>query len=356
MADMVPIEHAGDTFTLAETRVLVDCSYVAGAGRAKEAAAEIFAQLQDVIHQDAAALLAWDPLIREHVVLGSSAYDAATLAGLGEPYAQTEPHQRMLEGHRPLRIADLPYDYRKTELYQEVLRPAGFGDGMSSCLFATDGGYAGMLHMSAELRTTFAPRHVQLMSALTASLGQLCNLRRLRSALLPAEPFSRISLVDHMGRPRSVEQYESATCIEDPTFCRFAAHLLSTSMCALSGVWPAEGSWLALRVERVQDPLLEHSPALLVIESAWKAPYGLSPRELDVLNGLAQGASNQRIASDRGISLRTVTTHVERILSKLEQESRAGAAAKATREGLLRLDLLPTAPVLGTTAWGSSGS
>ena len=73
--------------------------------------------------------------------------------------------------------------------------------------------------------------------------------------------------------------------------------------------------------------------------------YGLSARELDVLNGLAQGASNQRIASERSISVRTVTTHVERILVKLGQESRAGAAAKAAREGLLRLDLVPTAPV-----------
>jgi len=70
----------------------------------------------------------------------------------------------------------------------------------------------------------------------------------------------------------------------------------------------------------------------------------LSARELDVLNGLAQGASNQRIASERSISVRTVTTHVERILLKLEQESRAGAAAKATREGLSRLDLMLAAP------------
>jgi DNA-binding CsgD family transcriptional regulator len=344
MVDSVRSDAASDTFTLGETRVLVDCAYAAGASRAKDAATEILAQLHSVVHQDAAALFAWDPLAGEHVVLGNSAYDAATLVGLGEPYAQTEPHRRMLAQHQPLRITDLPYDYRQTKLYQEILRPAGFGDGMSSCLFAGDGGYAGMLHMSAESQTAFVSKHVQLISALTASLGQLCNLRRFRSALLPADERSRASLIDHTGRPRSVAHYEPATCVEDADFGRFAERFLRTATCALSGIWPSHGSFLRIRAERVQDPLFDQSAALLVIESPWQAPYGLSPRELDVLNGLAHGASNQRIASERSISARTVTTHVERILVKLEQESRAGAAAKATREGLLRLDLMPTAP------------
>ena len=116
MVDMVPSHAASGTFTLGETQVLVDCAYFAGSGQVREAANEILALLQSVVHQDAAALLAWDPLAGKHVVLGNSAYDVATLIGLGEPYAQTEPHQRMLEQHRPLRMADLPYDYRQTKL------------------------------------------------------------------------------------------------------------------------------------------------------------------------------------------------------------------------------------------------
>lgn len=347
MAEQLPAADADDAFTLAEARVLVDCAYVAGSARANEAVVEIFAQLQRVVHHDAAALMAWDPLAGRHVVLGSSRYDTATLIGLGEPYAKTDPYQRMLATHRPLRISDLPYDYRKTTLYQEVLRPAGFGDGMSTCLFTADGAYAGILHMSAESRTAFATRHVHMIEALTASLGQLCNLRRLRSALLPAEEGSRASLVDRTGRHRIIDEYEPATCLEDPDFGRFVERLLRTHSSVLFGLWPVHGSWVSLRVERVQDPHFEHSAALLVTESPWQASYGLSARELDILNGLAQGASNQRIASERSISVRTVTTHVERILAKLGQESRAGAAAKAAREGLLRLDLV--AGMYGTT-------
>jgi len=345
MVDRISTTHTDEAFTLAEARVLVDCAYVAGSGHAAKALVEIFAQLQGVVHQDAAALMAWDALAGEHVVLGSSTYDPATLAGLGEPYARTDAHQRMLTTHRPLRISDLPYDYRLTDLYQEVLRPAGFGDGMSTCLFARDGAYAGMLHMSAESPTAFASRHVVLVEALTASLGQLCSLRRLRSTLLPTDEVARASLVDHTGRPRSVDEYEPATCVADPDFLAFAERLLGTRSRVLSGVWPVHAGWVSLRVERVQDPLLEHSAALLVAESPWQPSYGLSARELDILNGLAQGASNQRIASERSISVRTVTTHVERILAKLGQESRAGAAAKAAREGLLRLDLMPRGDV-----------
>ena len=345
MVDRDSTAGADGAFTLAEAQVLVDCAYVAGSGPATDAAVDIFAQLQRVVHQDAAALLAWDPLAGGHVVIGSSTYDSATLTGLGEPYARTDPYQRMLSTHHPLRINDLPYDYRKTALYQEVLRPAGFGDGMSACLFAGNGAYAGMLHMSAESPTAFASRHVLLVGALTASLGQLCSLRRLRSTLLPTDEVARASLVDHAGRPRSVDEFEPATCVEDPAFLRFAERLLKTRSRVLSGVWPVHEGWVSLKVECVQDPLLEHLTALLVTESPWQPSYGLSVRELDILNGLAQGASNQRIASERSISVRTVTTHVERILVKLGQESRAGAAAKAAREGLLRLDLMPRGDV-----------
>ena len=45
-------------------------------------------------------------------------------------------------------------------------------------------------------------------------------------------------------------------------------------------------------------------------------PYGLTEREVDVLTGIAEGLSNQQIASSHAISFRTTTTHVERILNK----------------------------------------
>ena len=320
-------------------RALAECAYAAGSGRRTEAADEILQLLQGITHHDAAAVLAWDPYERTHRVVGNVGYSESTLKGLGDLYAQSEPHERMRRDRLPLRIDDLPYDYRATQMYREVIEPAGFRDGMTSVLFAGDGGYSGMIHLSAEQRETFAEQYRDLISALTPSLGEMANLRRYRSTLAKAGELSRATLFDHAGRLWPVDRFAPALCAVQADFPRFALHFLGSATPSACGVWPSNVGWLSVQVERVRDPMVEGSVALLIIEAPWEAPYGLSARELDILNGMAQGTSNQRIASDRAISIRTVTTHVERILVKLGQESRAGAASKASREGLLRLDL-----------------
>lgn len=55
----------------------------------------------------------------------------------------------------------------------------------------------------------------------------------------------------------------------------------------------------------------------------------LSPREREIMALLPKGMSNQRIAAHLGIASGTVKTHMERILSKLQLEDRAHAAARA---------------------------
>ena len=61
----------------------------------------------------------------------------------------------------------------------------------------------------------------------------------------------------------------------------------------------------------------------------------LSPRELDVLRGIARGASNKEIARDHGIAETTVKIHVQHVLRKLDVSSRVHAAVIATEQGLL---------------------
>lgn len=62
----------------------------------------------------------------------------------------------------------------------------------------------------------------------------------------------------------------------------------------------------------------------------------LTPRELDVLNLIATGATNQEIADQLCISLHTTKSHVRNILSKLHAANRRQAARQAARRGLLR--------------------
>ena len=69
------------------------------------------------------------------------------------------------------------------------------------------------------------------------------------------------------------------------------------------------------------------------------APHGLTPRELEVLTLIACGLDNTEIASRIGTARRTVATHVEHLLAKLDAPSRTAAAVIATTENLLTLPL-----------------
>jgi two-component system, NarL family, nitrate/nitrite response regulator NarL len=60
----------------------------------------------------------------------------------------------------------------------------------------------------------------------------------------------------------------------------------------------------------------------------------LSPREREILRGIARGASNKEIGRDLGIAETTVKIHVQHVLRKLDVASRVQAAVIATEHGL----------------------
>lgn len=61
----------------------------------------------------------------------------------------------------------------------------------------------------------------------------------------------------------------------------------------------------------------------------------LSPRESQILQKIAYGATTKEVAHDLGISPHTVKTHLERIFEKLGANDRAQAVAIALRKGLV---------------------
>jgi DNA-binding NarL/FixJ family response regulator len=85
------------------------------------------------------------------------------------------------------------------------------------------------------------------------------------------------------------------------------------------------------------DELLTRLRSLLRRADAADAarPHDLTPRELEILNLLAGGLEQGEIARKLVISPKTVSTHIERILSKLNVRSRAQAVAVAYREDLV---------------------
>jgi ATP/maltotriose-dependent transcriptional regulator MalT len=82
-------------------------------------------------------------------------------------------------------------------------------------------------------------------------------------------------------------------------------------------------------IEREVVASMLHPQAAVLVEP-------LSERELEVLRLIAEGASNQAIASALVISIGTVKSHINHILGKLAAQNRTEAVAHGRSCGLLR--------------------
>ncbi len=67
----------------------------------------------------------------------------------------------------------------------------------------------------------------------------------------------------------------------------------------------------------------------------------LTSRELQIMELIADGQTDQQIATHLGIGRRTVSNHVSVILLKLAARRRTQAVTKAMRLGLLPLGAIP---------------
>ena len=67
--------------------------------------------------------------------------------------------------------------------------------------------------------------------------------------------------------------------------------------------------------------------------SAQEDPFGLTPRERQVLVLVAEGRTNREIGDSLFMAEKTASVHVSRILAKLDVRSRTEAAAVAHRLG-----------------------
>jgi DNA-binding NarL/FixJ family response regulator len=95
---------------------------------------------------------------------------------------------------------------------------------------------------------------------------------------------------------------------------------------------------LSLRMLAHGDILVSHEMVPAVTSPAERPARpedSLTARELEVLQALGRGATNQEIAEELFISPHTVKIHVRRILTKMEFRNRQQAAAYAAAEGLI---------------------
>ena len=109
----------------------------------------------------------------------------------------------------------------------------------------------------------------------------------------------------------------------------------------LKNVAPAELA-RAIRAAHAGEAIIDPTAAARLVQAIAddarpriEEPERLTRRERDVLELIARGRSNKRIALELGISEKTVKTHVGHLLAKLGVTDRTQAALMAVEEGLV---------------------
>jgi DNA-binding NarL/FixJ family response regulator len=92
----------------------------------------------------------------------------------------------------------------------------------------------------------------------------------------------------------------------------------------------------AIRLADAGETLIDPAVAARLVEvvadgDAADPDHQLTPREQEVLDLIARGFSNKRIALELGVAEKTVKTHVSHVLAKLGVSDRTQAALYATR-------------------------
>ena len=108
----------------------------------------------------------------------------------------------------------------------------------------------------------------------------------------------------------------------------------------IAAIFAGLGIWLGLRLTRPpQKIVVRDVPAVAPIPFARDAKkredLGITPRELEVLELIAQGMSNREIAEKLFVSENTVKTHSSRVFDKLGAKRRTQAVQLGKELGLL---------------------
>ena len=98
----------------------------------------------------------------------------------------------------------------------------------------------------------------------------------------------------------------------------------------VAAVFAALGIWLGVRLTRHREKVVIRevmlpAPSAFVRDERKVESLGLTPRELEILELMAQGLSNKEIAARAFVSENTVKTHSSRVFDKLGARRRTQA-------------------------------
>lgn len=277
----------------------------------------------------AAALSVYDPLSSSYHSIASAGYDDRVNGYLNSDSFDRDVAMRLYHAQGrdqvALKWAEMPFecDYRDTYSVQEYFEPAGFREGITLLLHSRDGRHTGNLHISTD-----DPRFPteQMLRAEIQQLqlvlgGFTDELRRL--APMSADPETAQGCI--ITEAGDVMDLPGARALEADARERLLSQLagLSDSAIPESFYFRSSSTWL-----RVQTGLVGERSRVVVAEPG-SIPFSLTPRELEVVELVVSGATNDEIAAKLFVSRATIAKHLENILHKLDSPNRTAAAHKA---------------------------
>ena len=332
----VPMETVRAEEFTALTRVARAASdALAPAARAEQ----VLAELQGLVPFVCAQLTCWDPVEERHSTLASHGYAEPLLEHLSGPMFESELAQLdMLRTRRPMRMRDLPGDPGDVLTVSEVLLPGGLPRGADDVPVharrrpspACSTSRPTTAATRAIARATPSPRSTRRSptsstSRRPAARSRRCSIRARRPSRSPPDG----TPVELAGSDRGPALAEGSPLLE------VLAGQVPSDGHERRFLWPdGESGWYRVRIVPCLDEAGGRSLALVTVRPC-EHVLGLTRREIEVLTHLAGGASNPAIARLLHVSPRTVATHVEHILEKLDVSTRAAAAGRAVREALV---------------------
>jgi len=109
---------------------------------------------------------------------------------------------------------------------------------------------------------------------------------------------------------------------------------------SIAVIFTALGIWLALKLTRPKTILIEKEvftgkPETFILNEKELTKLNISKRELEVLQLMSAGLSNQEIALKLFVSLNTIKTHNAKLFEKLEVKRRTQAIETAKRLSII---------------------
>lgn len=119
-------------------------------------------------------------------------------------------------------------------------------------------------------------------------------------------------------------------------------HSLEIYIGAIALIFTGLGIWLALKLAKpktttvvIEKEVYISNDSEFVFNEKEFYKLEISKRELEVLQLMSKGLSNQEIAEQLFVSLNTIKTHVSKIFEKLDVKRRTQAIEKAKRLNII---------------------